>query len=160
MTKKQTTTQKKSLSFRDVLRFTGGYWIKQPKKLTLILCMILIGTLFEAYLPSALSSFLSAVQTQNDKVIVLYWLGVFIGVYLINALLTSLSYITYNSFETNLFKSLMDDVFAHVQRLSQHFFINTFTGSIVSKINRARHQIEVFEDQILVRIFPTVVMAL
>lgn len=156
--KKQTTTQKKALSFKDVLRFTASYWIKQPKKLTIILCMILIGTLFEAYLPSAISSFLSAVQTKNDKMIILDWLGIFIGVYLMNALLTSLAYIVYNSFETNLFKTLMDDVFAHVQRLSQHFFINTFTGSIVSKINRARHQIEVFEDQILIRIFPTAII--
>lgn len=45
-----------------------------------------------------------------------------------------------------------------MQRLSEHFFANTFTGSIISKITRARRQIEVFEDQILVRIFPTIVI--
>jgi ATP-binding cassette subfamily B protein len=74
------------------------------------------------------------------------------------ALLFSLVYLVYNSFETNIFKSLVDDVFEHIYRLPEQFFVNTFAGSIVSKINRARQRIEVFEDQILVRIFPTAVI--
>lgn len=139
----------------DVLRFAASYWRKQPKKLSVILGMILTGALLEAYLPSALSSFLSAIQIHSDKTNILICLGIFVGIYLLQALLTSAAYLIYNSFETTLFKSLIDDVFAHVQRLSQHFFVNTFAGSIVSKINRARQQIEIFEDQILVRIFPT-----
>ena len=52
----------------------------------------------------------------------------------------------------------MDDAFAHVQTLSEHFFVNTFTGAIVSKINRARQKIESFEDQILIRVIPTIVV--
>jgi len=158
MIKKQTTTNKKSLSFLDVLRFTAGYWIRQPKKLIIILCMMLSGALLEAYLPSALSAFLSAIQAQGNKALILNNLCIFIAIYFMQALLISFAYIIYNSFETNLFKSLVDDVFAHVQRLPQHFFVNTFSGSIVSKFNRARHQIEVFEDQILIRIFPTAVI--
>ena len=46
----------------------------------------------------------------------------------------------------------------HVYLLPERFFVNTFTGSIISKINRARNKIEVFEDQILVRIFPTAII--
>lgn len=148
----------KKPSFLDVVQFAAGYWVRQPKKLILILCMILSAALFEAYLPSALSSFLSAIQEHGNKSLILNRLGIFIGIYLAQAVFFSLAYIIYNSFETTIFKSLMDDVFTHVQRLSQNFFVNTFTGSIVSKINRARNQIETFEDQILVRIFPTVVI--
>jgi ATP-binding cassette, subfamily B, bacterial len=150
--------QKKALSFLDVLRFAAGYWVRQPKKLTAILLMILVSALFEAYLPSALASFLNTIQEQMNRPIVLYRLEIFIGVYLAQALLISFAYIVYNSFETNLFKSLIDDAFAHVQHLPEQFFVNTFTGSIISKINRARNQMEVFEDQILVRIFPTAVI--
>lgn len=150
--------QKKALSFLDVLRFAAGYWTRQPKKLTLILLMILTASLFEVYLPSALSSFLGAIRQQSDKAWVLSRLEIFIGVYLAQSLLFSLTYLIYNSFETTIFKALIDDAFVHVQRLSERFFVNTFAGSIISKINRARHQIEIFEDQILVRIFPTVVV--
>jgi ATP-binding cassette subfamily B protein len=52
----------------------------------------------------------------------------------------------------------MDDAFAHVQTLSEHFFVNTFTGAIVSKISRARQKIESFEDQVLIRVIPTIVV--
>ncbi len=152
------TKQKKALSFMDVLQFAMGYWVKQPKKLTVILIMIFSAALFEAYLPSALSSFLTAIRENGDKSWVLNSLGVFIGIYLIQAILSSCAYIIYNSFETHIFKALIDDVFTHVQRLPEQFFVNTFAGSIISKINRARHQIEVFEDQILIRIFPTIVI--
>lgn len=151
-------TSKKSLSFLDVLKFAAHYWIRQPKKLSFILLVLLTAAFLETYLPSALASFLNAIQEHQDKNTVLYRLGIFLGTYLIQALLFSLVYLVYNSFETTIFKSLADDVFEHVYRLPEKFFANTFTGSIVSKINRARQKIEVFEDQILVRIFPTAVV--
>ncbi|MEO8401246.1 MAG: ABC transporter ATP-binding protein [Gammaproteobacteria bacterium] len=149
---------KKLLSFFDVLHFAAGYWSRQPKKLILILTMVLTAALLETYLPSALSTFLGAIREQGDKSYILNCLGIFLGVYLAQALIFSLAYIVYNSFETHIFKSLLDDAFTHVNRLPEQFFVNTFTGSIISKINRARTQIEVFEDQILVRIFPTIVV--
>ena len=157
------TTYKKrsqSLSFLDVIKFAAGYWVRQPKKFVLILVMILLAAFLETYLPNALAVFLTSIQNQQEKSIVLTDLGIFLGAYFTQALLYSFVYLIYNSFETNLFKSLVDDVFEHVYRLPEKFFANTFTGSIVSKINRARQKIEVFEDQILVRIFPTVVVLL
>lgn len=151
-------TKKQSLSFSDVLKFAANYWFRQPKKFCLILIGLLVAAFLETYLPNALASFLSAIQQHQDKGDILYYLGIFLGTYLTQTLLFSIVYLIYNSFETNLFKSLVDDVFARIYLLPEKFFANTFTGSIVSKINRARNKIEVFEDQILVRIFPTIVI--
>ena len=150
--------QKKKISFLDVLRFAASYWIKQPKKLIIILFMVLTAALLETYLPTALSSFLGAIQQHGDKSSVIDRLVIFVGVYLTQALLFAFAYIIYNAFETLIFKLLVDDAFTHVQRLPEQFFANTFTGSIISKINRARKQIETFEDQILLRIFPTAII--
>jgi len=150
--------QRKYLSFFEVLRFAASYWVRQPTKLAFVLLFILSAALLETYLPSALSSFLGAIREHADKSHILYNLNIFLGVYLAQALIFSFSYIIYNSFETTLFKSLIDDVFTHIQRLPEKFFVNTFTGSIISKISRARQQIEIFEDQMLVRIFPTIVV--
>lgn len=152
------TTTKQSLSFLDVFKFAAGYWIRQPRKLFFIISMLLVAAFLETYLPSALASFLTAIQYHQENITILYLLGIFLGTYLAQALLFSLVYLVYNSFETNLFKSLVDDVFEHVYRLPEKYFVNVFTGSIVSKINRARQKIEVFEDQILIRIFPTAVI--
>lgn len=149
---------KKTLSFSDVIKFAFGYWKRQPKKIIIIVFLILLASLLEAYLPTALSNFLAAIRENASKPFILDLLWSFIGIYLLQALLFSFTYLLYNSFETKLFKSLLDDAYAHVQRLPEQFFVNTFTGSIVSKISRARTQIEIFEDQILIRIFTTIVI--
>jgi len=151
-------TSKPSLSFLDVFKFAANYWMRQPKKLCLLLSLVFMAALFETYLPSALASFLSSIQAHQGHEAVLYHLGVFLGTYLAQALLFSITYLIYNSFETNLFKSLVDDVFAYIYGLPERFFANSFTGSIVSKVNRARQKIEVFEDEILMRLFTTLII--
>jgi len=147
-----------TLSFFDVLGFAAGYWWEQAGKLSIILFLFVSAALLETYLPTALSNFLEAIRLGAGKPAVLRTLGVFLGVYFLQMVLFGISFIIYNMFETAVFKSLMDDAFAHVQTLSEHFFVNTFTGAIVSKISRARQKIESFEDQILIRIIPTMVI--
>ncbi|HVE44508.1 MAG TPA: ABC transporter ATP-binding protein [Gammaproteobacteria bacterium] len=148
--------KKQVLSFRHVLQFAAGYWRQQPKKLGLVLLLVLTAALVETYLPSALASFLKAVQTNESHQAILQCLGVFLGAYFTQCILFSISYLMYNTFETKLFKSLIDDAFVHVCSLPEKFFSNTFAGSIISKINRARQKIETFEDQVLMRILPTI----
>ncbi len=148
----------KALSFLDVLRFAAGYWRLQRGRLATILCTFVVAALLETYLPTALSNFLSAIRLGAGQPAILSALGVFLGVYFVQMVLFALVFLVYNAFETTIFKALMDDAFAHVQTLSEHFFVNTFTGAIVSKINRARQRIEVFEDLILIRIIPTIVV--
>ncbi len=146
------------LSFSDVLRFAARYWLAQRGRLTAILCMFVTAALLETYLPTALSNFLSTIRLGAGKSAILVALSVFLGVYFIQLVLFALVFLIYNRFETAIFKALMDDAFAHVQTLSEHFFVNTFTGAIVSKISRARQRIETFEDLILIRIIPTIVV--
>ncbi len=154
------TTAAKSLSFFDVVRFAASYWLKQPWKLGLILFILTVASLLETYLPSALADFLGAIRGQLNKNSIYLYLGIFLGVYFLQAILFSITYIIYNGFETRLFKSLQDDAFEHVYKLPEKFFADTFTGSIITQINRARQKIEIFEDQILLRIFPTVLILL
>jgi ATP-binding cassette, subfamily B, bacterial len=149
---------KKGLSFFDVLGFAAHYWREQRGKLSVILSLFVGAALLETYLPTALSNFLQAIRLGAGKPAVLRALAVFLGVYFLQMVLFGISFVIYNVFETAIFKSLMDDAFAHVQTLSEHFFVNTFTGAIVSKISRARQKIESFEDQILIRIIPTIVV--
>jgi ATP-binding cassette subfamily B protein len=152
------SAQSKDLGFFDVLRFAAGYWRGQRGKLSVILVMFVTAALLETYLPTALSNFLGAIRLGQGKAAILADLAVFLGVYFLQMVLFGAAFIVYNLFETAIFKSLMDDAFAHVQSLSEHFFVNTFTGAIVSKISRARQKIETFEDQILIRIVPTAVV--
>ena len=151
-------TKKSSLSFFDVIRFAARYWRRQPVKLSIVLLLLLSAALLETYLPNALSDFLGAIRQQQGQVAITHSLMVFLLNYLAQAMLFAVTYILYNHFETHLFKNVVDDTFRHVLRLPEHFFVNTFTGGIFSKINRGRQKIENFEDQILLRIFTTVII--
>jgi len=151
-------SSRNKLSFSDVLSFAAHYWFKQPKMFVLIMAIVFAAAILETYLPNALSDLIGAIREQQDKSTILHFLSIFLIVYLIQTLLFSSCYIIYNAFETTLFKSLLDDVFAHIYTLPETFFANTFTGGIVSKINRARQKIEVFEDQIILRIFSTMII--
>lgn len=151
-------TTMQSLTFLDVVRFASNYWLRQPKSLACILAGLFIAAILETYLPNALASFLTAVSQHQTKAIILIYLAIFLGTYFAQAILTSVIFLFYNKFETKIFKALVDDVFSHVYLLPEKFFANTFTGSIVSKINRARQKMEVFEDQILLRIFSTMII--
>jgi ATP-binding cassette subfamily B protein len=148
----------KGFSFLDVLRFTAGYWRTQRGRLAVILCMYVCAALLETYLPTALANFLGAIRLGAGRPAILSAVAVFLGVYFTQMVLAAFVFLIYNRFETAIFKNLMDDAFAHVQLLSEHFFVNTFTGAIVSKISRARQRIETFEDLILIRIIPTMVV--
>jgi ATP-binding cassette subfamily B protein len=149
---------KTKLSFFDVFRFVARYWLRQPWKFALILSLLTMSAGLESYLPTALSAFLGAIRQQVTHELILNRLGIFLGIYLTQALLYLVTFSLYNLFETRTFQVIMDDAFAHVHRLSEHFFINTFSGSIISKINRARSKVETFEDRVIIDIFPAMVL--
>ena len=150
--------KKEPLGFGDVLRFAASYWKRQPRKLSFVLAFLLLSALIETYLPNALANFLGAIRQEQGKDAILTCLYIFLGLYLAQALVYVGTFRVYNVFETNLFKQVLDDGFAHVFRLPEPYFANTFMGAIISKINRARNKIETFEDQIILRIFPTAVV--
>ena len=158
MTTAATKSAKKSLGFLAVLRFAAGYWRRQPKRLCFVLVFLLLGAFIETYLPNALAAFLGAIRQEAGEEAIVKALLFFLGLYLAQALVFSGTYLVYNVFETYIFKDVLDDAFAHVFRLPEPYFSNTFMGAIISKINRARQKIETFEDQIILRIFPTAVV--
>lgn len=149
---------KQSLTFPDVLRFVAGYWVRQPAKLAAILLLFGLSAGLETYLPTALSRFLAAVKQQAAHDVIIARLEIFVGIYLAQAILYGVNFLVYNLFETRTFQAVMNDAFRHVQRLSEHFFVNTFAGSIISRINRARARIETFEDRLLIDIYSTIVV--
>jgi len=145
-------------SFKEVFRFVAGYWRRQPNKLACVLILVIGAAFVETNLPRALSAFLGQIRQNGDEHAILFYLGIFVGNYFLQFILRTAGTMIYNSFETKVFQQLVDDAFAHVHSLSERFFINTFTGSIISKINRGRNRIESFEDQIILRILPTFVI--
>jgi ATP-binding cassette, subfamily B, bacterial len=158
MTKELPPISSSTVNFWDVFRFAASLWREQPVRLSIVLVMVITAALLETYLPTTLSAFLGHIRQGADAGTIYRALGLFLGTYFAFVTLFHGAYFIYNVFETRIFKTLFDRSFAHVHRLSEQFFVNTFTGSIISKINRARSKIENFEDQILHRFLSTFVI--
>ena len=148
-----------ALTLRDVLRFVAGYWRRQPRRLGLIMVMLIGASLLETYLPTTLAALVGAVRNHDGNAVIVHRFDTFLLVYVAQMITFSLAFRWYNVFEPSVFKQVLDDAFAHIQRLSERFLINNFAGSLISRITRGRSQIESFEDRILLDIIPTIFIA-
>jgi ATP-binding cassette, subfamily B, bacterial len=138
----------------DVYRFAAKYWVMQPRRFAVILVLIALSAFLETNLPNALSAFFEAVRTHGDAHKIWFQLGVFLATYFAYTTIFNIMVRIYNIFENNTFNTILNEAFAHVESLSEQFFVNTFTGSIITTLKRGRDRIETFEDQILLRLLP------
>jgi len=143
------------IRFRDVVAFAAGFWRRQPVRLACVCGLFITGAIIETNMPNALSAFLGAIRKQQATDIIIFYLAIFIANFFVHVMLRNSAYRVYNRFETVVFKNLVDDVFVHVHQMSDQFLINTFAGSIISRITRARSRIETFQDQLFLRIMST-----
>lgn len=139
----------------DVFRFAAKYWVMQPRRFAVILILIALAAFLETNLPNALSSFFESVRTHSPSQKIVFQLGIFLAIYFGYTTLFNVMIRIYNVFENITFNTLLDEAFSHVESLSEQFFVNTFTGSIITTIKRGRDRIETLEDQIILRLLPT-----
>ena len=72
--------------YSDLLQVIG---YANQKHYFVFLSVYIHNLFLETYLPSALASFLTAIRQDQNKSTILFYLGIFLGVYLFQALLTS-----------------------------------------------------------------------
>jgi ATP-binding cassette, subfamily B, bacterial len=152
--KTESTSRRRGYTSKDVFRFAAKYWVMQPRRFAVILFLIALSAFLETNLPNALSAFFEAVRTHGDAQKVWFQLGVFLATYFAYTAIFNVMVRIYNIFENITFNTLLNEAFSHVESLSEQFFVNTFTGSIITTIKRGRDRIETFEDQIILRLLP------
>ncbi len=138
-----------------MFNFAAHYWLKQPRRLIVILVLLALATLIETNLPNALSTFFETIRLHKAPDKIWFQLAVFLAAYFSYKLTYSLNWRIYNVFENNIFRALLNDAFAHIESLSEQYFVNTFTGSMITTIKRGRDRMETFEDQIFISLLPT-----
>lgn len=153
--KTESNSRRRGFTSMDVLQFAAKYWFLQPRRFAVILVLLTFAAFLETNLPNALSAFFEAVRMHSPSQKIVFQLGVFLAIYFAYTTLYNVMFRIYNVFENITFKTLLDDAFAHVESLSEQFFVNTFTGSIITTIKRGRDRIETLEDQIILRLLPT-----
>lgn len=153
--KLQSNPRRRGYTFIDVFCFVAKYWLKQPYRFSIILILTALAAFIETNLPNALSTFFESVRLHKGAQAILLSLFVFIATYFGYAILFNVMYRIYNVFENITFNYLLNQAFSHVEGLSEQFFVNTFTGSIITAIKRGRDRIETYEDRIITDLLPT-----
>jgi ATP-binding cassette subfamily B protein len=151
----ETSTRKRGYTFTDVFLFVAKYWLLQPRRFAVIILMLVLSTFLEANLPNAISAFFEAMRLHGAVPKICFQLGIFLAIYFGYTMISIIMWRIYNVFETLTFNKLLNDAFAHVESLSEQYFVNTFTGSIITSVKRGRDRIEGFEDQVLMNLLPT-----
>ncbi len=149
------TRRKKGYTSKDVFSFVAHYWFKQPVRFTVILILLALATFIETNMPNALSAFFESVRLHKESNKIWLRLAVFLVTYLGYLLTYNFSWRIYCVFENNIFKTLLNDAFAHIESLSEQYFVNTFTGSMITTIKRGRDRLETFQDLLLTNLLPT-----
>ena len=152
------TRRKAGYTFTDVFKFASHYWTLQPGRFAVILALIALATFIESSLPTALSAFIESIRVHSVPAKIWAALGTFLTAYFSYTILYNIMWRVYNVFENVNFKRLLDDAFAHLEHLSEQYFVNTFTGSMITAIKRGRDRIESFEDVILLELTPTLLV--
>ena len=150
------TRRKKGYTLKDVFAFAWRYWVRQPKLFAVTILILTVATVIETNMPNALSSFFEAVRLKKEASTVWFHLGIFLATYFAYLLTYNFVWRLYNLFENNNFNAVYNDAFAHIETLSEQYFVNTFTGSMITTIKRGRDRLETFEDQVLVNLYPTI----
>ncbi|MBX9567931.1 MAG: ABC transporter ATP-binding protein/permease [Candidatus Obscuribacterales bacterium] len=149
------TRRKAGYTFFDVFKFAARYWRMQPWRLSIILALLAVSTFIETNLPGALSAFIENIRVHSSAEKIWSALAVFLSAYFAYTLLYNLMARVYNVFENNVFNKLLNDSFEHIESLSEQYFVNTFTGSMITTIKRGRDRIETFEDVVLIDLYMT-----
>ncbi|WP_132073427.1 ABC transporter ATP-binding protein [Sinorhizobium americanum] len=150
-------------AFRNVFRFSWAHWKKQPMRLAGILGTVLLATLADVLTPLYAGRLVDAIVSgaASDAIA---WNAALSAFLIMLAL--SLGAIVFKHAAIMIIVSLtlrmMSDIaaaaFHHIQRFSSEWHANSFAGSTVRKVTRGMWAMDLFNDTLLVALFPSVVM--
>ncbi|MBT4936382.1 ABC transporter ATP-binding protein [Candidatus Peregrinibacteria bacterium] len=152
--------KQKNISFKEVSKFVWKHYKKKPFWMLLVFVLLLIQAGIEVSMPyfiGQLIDYISSIETINEEAFhsAVKWLFILVSL--------GVSYHTFNK-GTHLiydyflkFPAIRDvgvGAFYKVQRLSTEWHIDSFTGSIITKIKRGVHSFEIFSDSFYAHFFP------
>ncbi|PDT83245.1 ABC transporter ATP-binding protein [Sinorhizobium sp. BJ1] len=150
-------------AFRNVFRFSWAHWKKQPVRLAGILGVVLLSTLADVLTPLYSGRLVDAVVSgaATDAIAWNAAVSAFLILLVLSLGAIVLRHAAFMSI-VRLTLVMMSDIaagaFHHIQRLSSDWHANSFAGSTVRKVTRGMWALDLFNDTLLVALFPSIVM--
>jgi len=150
-------------AFRSVFRFVGQHWARQPWRIGGIFGAMLLATMVDVLTPffagrlvDAIASGAATDAAARGSATVAFGALVALGVAALVFRQATFTMIV--SLTLRIMRDMASDGFHRVQRFSTDWHANTFAGSTVRKITRAIWALDLFNDTVLVALFPAFVM--
>ncbi len=149
--------------FKDVLGYTFRHWRDQPRRIGLIIFLVLGGALADVVTPLFAGRLIDAV-TSGSPADAAIWqaalsaFGLLIVTGLAGTVLRQLSYGVISALTVRMMNRICTQAFHRVQRFSSDWHANTFAGSTVRKITRGIWALDLLNDTLLVALLPSLTM--
>jgi len=149
--------------FKDVLNYTFRHWRHQPRRIALIIFLVLGGALADVVTPLFAGRLIDAVTAGPAADAGIWRSAVSAFVMLIVAgvigtVLRQLSYGVISALTVRMMSRICAEAFHRVQRFSSDWHANTFAGSTVRKVTRGIWALDLLNDTLLVALLPSLTM--
>lgn len=150
-------------AYRSVFTFIGRHWARQPWRISAIFGAILVATLVEVATPFFAGRLVDAISqgvASNDSTrrAALEAFGAMVALGVAAVIFRQLAFNNIVTLTLIMMRDMAAEGFRRVQRFSTDWHANSFAGSTVRKITRATWALDLFNDTILVALFPSLVM--
>jgi len=150
-------------AFRSVFRFVGQHWSRQPWRISGIFGAMLLATMVDVLTPFFAGRLVDAIASGGATDIAARHsaISAFGALVVLGVAALVFRQATFTMIVTLTLRMMRDmaaDGFHRVQRFSTDWHANTFAGSTVRKITRAIWALDLFNDTVLVALFPAFVM--
>jgi ATP-binding cassette subfamily B protein len=150
-------------AFRSVFSFVGQHWSRQPWRISGIFGAMLLATMVDVLTPFFAGRLVDAIASgtatevgARHSAIAAFGALVVLGIAALVFRQATFTMIV--SLTLRMMRDMAADGFHRVQRFSTDWHANTFAGSTVRKITRAIWALDLFNDTVLVALFPAFVM--
>lgn len=150
-------------NYKNIARFAHHVWGKQPGKLPLIMLGLGTAAFLDTLFPVVTGKLIEAVSQAADGEIgwtnVIMWsFAAFILLEFVYHTVRNGTLFFWNIFAVKALRSIVDEGFANVQKFSTDWHANAFAGGTVRKITRGMWAFDVFEDNVVMFLWPTLVV--
>lgn len=148
-------------AYRKVLAYTFRGWLEQPGRVAQMAAAFMLATIADVLTPLYAGNLVTAVSntTSAAALIPALWaFGILIGLGLFSVVIRQWGFMVLIKFTLKMMSSSTRTAFHRVQRFSSDWHANSFAGSTVRKITRGTGGIDVLNDQLIIFLFPSVVM--
>jgi len=151
---------KKKVTKKDILVFCWSYWRRRKTLGIFSVVFLTVATVMDIFIPFYSGKIVDSMieHTGGDYQRVIHTIIIFIALLFGFSLFRALSYSLYNRYECFSMRDILMEATKKVQNFSSNWHANNFAGGTVRKITRSSKAFETFEDNIILSLYPAVLV--